>query len=115
MTRPRRFLPPVAGGAQKTGWEALEKWVGGGSSGAGKEAAPAPEAAETSGPSGKTGWEALEKWVGDGGGTATPSAEASSGNGAAEQPVAASAPSAAPAPEPSGGFMGFLKRIFGGK
>ena len=28
---PRRFLPPFAGGAQKTGWEALEKWVGGGS------------------------------------------------------------------------------------
>ena len=33
MSRPRRFPPPIAGGAQKTGWEALDKWVGSGSGG----------------------------------------------------------------------------------
>ena len=87
MTRQRRFPPPIAGGAQKTGWEALEKWVGGsgssgeGTSGGGGEA-----------PSGKkTGWEALDKWVGGGGGKA-----------AGGQPS-------------QGGFMGWLKRVFGGK
>ena len=109
MSRPRRFLPPIGGGAQKTGWEALEKWVGGSSQPSGEKSS------ESAGPSGKTGWEALEKWVGDSGATAAPSAETSAGNGAAaEQPVSASAPSAGPAPE-SGGFIGFLKRLFSGK
>ena len=145
MTRPRRFPPPIAGGAQKTGWEALEKWVGGsgsssgggsesggeapegakktgwealdkwvGGPGGGKAAAPPPPPPSPGGPSGKTGWEALDKWVGDGGGGATPSSEASETNGAAaDQAVAASAPSAET--EGGGGFMGFLKRLFGGK
>jgi hypothetical protein len=132
MSRPRRYLPPIAGGAQKTGWEALDKWVGGSGSGA----APASEAsapagggktgwealekwvgpgsgsaAEASAPSGKTGWEALDKWVGD---DSTPSAETSAANGGAgaEQPVAAGASTAT---EGGGGLMGFLKRLFGGK
>ena len=35
-----RFPPPLSGGAQKTGWEALDKWVGGGG-GSGGEAAAA--------------------------------------------------------------------------
>ena len=59
--RPMRFRPPIAGGAAKTGWEALEKWVGSG------DAAPASDAAASSAPSGKTGWEALDKWVGGSG------------------------------------------------
>ena len=69
--RPVHFRPPIAGAAAKTGWEALEKWVGGGSGG---DAAPAAA------PSGKTGWEALDKWVGGGGGgaAAAPAAAASS-------------------------------------
>ena len=41
---PRRFLPPIAGGAQKTGWEALEKWVGSGSGAAAASDAPADAA-----------------------------------------------------------------------
>ena len=69
--RPTRFRPPIAGAAAKTGWEALEKWVGGGGGGA----APAADAAAPAAPSGKTGWEALGKWVGGGGGAA-PAAEA---------------------------------------
>jgi hypothetical protein len=131
MSRPRRFVPPAAGGAQKTGWEALEKWVG-----SGADAAKAAEASAVSG--GKTGWEALEKWVGSGAGAAkaaeapasgktgwealdkwvgdgtTPSAETSAANGGAgaEQPVAAGASTAT---EGGGGLMGFLKRLFGGK
>ena len=129
MNRPRRFLPPIAGGAQTTGWEALDKWVGGSSGGA---SAPAPSgktgwealdkwvggsggggasAPAAAAPSGKTGWEALDKWVG--GGAAAPSAEASAGNGAA---APAEAPAAAPeAAASGGGFVGFLKRLFGGK
>ena len=104
MSRPRRYLPPIAGGAQKTGWEALDKWVGSGSG-----AAPVAEASAPSGK--KTGWEALDKWVGDG---TTPSAETSAANGGAgaEQPVAAGASTAT---EGGGGLMGFLKRLFGGK
>ena len=103
MSRPRRFLPPIAGGAQKTGWEALETWVGGG--------AGSPESAPSAAPSGKTGWEALDKWVGEG---TTPSAEtsAANGGGGAEQPVGAGASTTA---EGGGGLMGFLKRLFGGK
>ena len=92
------------GPSGKTGWEALDKWVGGGGGGS---AAPA------AGPSGTTGWEALDKWVGDGGGSA-PSAQASAGNGAAAASEAA-APAAAAEPAASGGFVGFLKRLFGGK
>ena len=65
---PRRFLPPFAGGAQKTGWEALDKWVGG-------AADKAEDAAEAVAEKGKTGWEALEKWVGGGGGGSDAAAE----------------------------------------
>ena len=65
------------------------------------------------GPSGKTGWEALDKWVGDGTGGEAPSAEASAANGAAaEQPRGRAAAGGEPA---QGGFMGWLKRVFGGK
>jgi hypothetical protein len=78
MSRPRRFLPPIAGGAQTTGWEALEKWVGG-------SGGSAPEATATPAASGKTGWEALEKWVGGG-----------SGGGASAAPASSSVPGAAP-------------------
>ena len=96
MSRPRRFLPPIAGGAQKTGWEALDKWVGSGSGdgrrrprrrpaaerqdrlggprqvgrlrvGLRPAAAAAPAAEAAAAPSGKTGWEALDKWVGGSG------------------------------------------------
>ncbi len=77
-----RFLPPAAGGAQKTGWEALEKHVASG------DAAPA------GGPSGKTGWEALEKHVSSEPGGGSPTQKAPSASG--------------------GGFMGWLKRVFGG-
>jgi hypothetical protein len=112
MSRPRRFLPPIAGGSQKTGWEALEKWVVGGGGGQSETSAP-------SGPSGTTGWEALDKWVGDGSRT-TPSAEASGTNGSAQPETAAAAAqpqAAAPAGSgsESGGLMGFLRRLFGGK
>lgn len=80
---------------KKTGWEALDKWVGDGASAVKKEG-------EATATAGKTGWEALEKWVGPG--------------GAATEPGAAG--SAAPAGDTSssgGGFMGWLKRLFGGK
>jgi hypothetical protein len=65
--RPTRFRPPIAGCAAKTGWEALDKWVGGGGG------APSADAAAAAAPSGKTGWEALGKWVGG----AAPAGEAS--------------------------------------
>ena len=80
-----RFPPPAVGGAQKTGWEALDKWVGGGAARrrcrgsrplrqdrlgsarqVGRRAARAAQHAAASGPSGKTGWEALDKWVAGG-------------------------------------------------
>ena len=78
--------PSGRGPAGKTGWEALEKWVGGGRAAAGGARPPAPLRQDRlggprevgrrrrrrrrrrgGGPSGKTGWEALEKWVGGGG------------------------------------------------
>ena len=68
--RPVHFRPPIAGAAAKTGWEALEKWVGGGSGG---DAAPVAAL-----PSGTTGWEALDKWVGGGSGAAPAAADAAS-------------------------------------
>jgi hypothetical protein len=89
-----RFPPPVAGGAAKTGWEALDKWVGG-DSGGGAAAAPAA-------PSGKTGWEALDKWVPSG-----------AGAGAAASAPAADAAPAAAAASSGGGFWASLKRLFG--
>lgn len=50
MTRPRRFLPPITGGAQTTGWEALDKWVGdGGGSGATNGSATAEPTAVSAG------------------------------------------------------------------
>ena len=88
----------------KTGWEALDKWVGGSGGGA----APAAAAAA---PSGKTGWEALDKWVGDGSGA--PAGETNGHAAPAAEPVPAGSTGAAP---PSGGgLMGFLKRLFGSK
>ena len=53
--------------AGKTGWEALDKWVGGWRR---RAAAAAPAAEAAAAPSGKTGWEALDKWVGGGAGRA---------------------------------------------
>jgi hypothetical protein len=50
----------------------------------------------------KTGWEELDKWVGEGGAPAEPAtggSAAPSGGGASS----------------GGGFMGWLKRLFGGK
>ncbi len=125
------------GAAKTTGWEALDKWVGG------SGAAPA-----STGAAAKTGWEALGKWVSDGsdaaketttGATAQASAtaktgweslnkwvkgdEGSDGSGdAAAQPAPAepqATTSDAPAPpaqqqEDGGGFMGWLRRLFGG-
>jgi hypothetical protein len=113
-----RCAPPVLGGAQQTGWEALDKWVGGGGA-----AAPAA-------PSGKTGWESLDKWVG-GGGAAAPAAASGTtgwealdkwvgGGGAASASAAgtpapqAAAPAAASTKPQGGGFMAALKRFFGG-
>ena len=81
---------------KKTGWEELDKWVGGGSPPAGVPAVDAPE------PNTKTtGWAALDKWVGEGGAPAEPAtggSAAPSGGGASS----------------GGGFMGWLKRLFGG-
>ncbi len=55
VTHHFRFPPPAAGGSEKTGWEALDKWVGSGGNDAGVRDASAPK--------GTTGWEALDKWV----------------------------------------------------
>ncbi len=52
---------------KKTGWEALDKWVGDSPA-----STPAP-----AGGAKKTGWEALDKWVGDDAGTNCPSCEGS--------------------------------------
>ena len=85
--RRARFLPPAAGGAQKTGWEALDKWVGSGgaapaagapaegggrarpagrrsTSGSASGGAAPAAGAPAEGGAEKTGWEALDKWVG---------------------------------------------------
>ena len=77
---------------KKTGWEELDKWVGDG----GGSASDAPAGEK------KTGWEALDKWVGEGGAPAEPA----SGGSAAPSGGGASS---------GGGFMGWLKRLFGGK
>ena len=63
VRRQTRFLPPIAGGDKKTGWEDLDKWVGSGGAAAAGDA-PAASA------SGKTGWEDLDKWVGSSGAAA---------------------------------------------
>jgi len=78
----------LAGGAKKTGWEALDKWVGDGSG------TPAP-----AGGAKKTGWEALDKWVGDNG-APTESGPAASSGGAKSS---------------GGGFWDKLKAFFSGK
>ena len=112
-----RFPPPAAGGSPKTGWEALDKWVGSGGNNAGVRDASAPK--------GTTGWEALDKWVparaaADGGGSAAassaaPPATATAAPAAADAPAAAAGPAAAGAGGASGGgFWASLKRIFGG-
>ena len=81
---------------KKTGWEALENWVGD-SADAAKDVGSATVTA------GKTGWEALEKWVGPDGAATEPGASGSS------------APEGASGGSSGGGFMGWLKRLFGGK
>ena len=75
---------------KKTGWEALENWVGD-SAGAAKDVGSATVTA------GKTGWEALDKWV------------------SKDAPTSSAAESAAAETSSGGGFMGWLKRLFGGK
>ena len=73
---------------KKTGWEALDKWVG--------------DDAGTSAPAGgakKTGWEALDKWVGDNGAPTEAGPAASSGG----------------AKSSGGGFWDKLKAFFSGK
>ena len=74
---------------KKTGWEALDKWVG-------------DSPASTTAPAGgakKTGWEALDKWVGDNG-APTESGPAASSGGAKSS---------------GGGFWDKLKAFFSGK
>ena len=104
---------------KKTGWEALDKWVGDSSSG-GAAADAAPASGEK-----KTGWEALDKWVGsDGGGSAPASGEKKTGwealdkwvgpDGAPTEAGAIGSTSSAGSSS-GGGFMGWLKRLFGGK
>ena len=84
-----RFLPPMAGGEKRTGWEALDAWVKDG---------------EAAAPGGRTGWEALEKWV-------KPAAPAP------ETPASPppTPPPAAPRPAAGGGLLSFLRRLFGGR
>lgn len=82
---------------RKTGWEALDQHIAGG----GGSAAPAEP-----GEAKKTGWEALDKWVGPDGAPAEPAAPGS----AAPPP----APGTASGHAPGGGFLGWLKRLFGG-
>jgi len=79
---------------KKTGWEALDKWVGDSSSG-GAAADAAPASGEK-----KTGWEALDKWVGPDGAPTEAGATGSTSSGGSSS---------------GGGFMGWLKRLFGGK
>ena len=106
----------MAGGAAaapsgKTGWEALDKWVGGDSSGGGAAAAAAP--------SGKTGWEALDKWVPGEGGSAATTGDATQAQAAELKEDLAQIRGDLPdvkEPEPtSKGFFAALKRFFGGK
>ena len=109
MTRPsrsRRFLPPIAGGAPPTGWEALEKWVSPSEGGGGEAAAAAP--------SGKTGWEALDKWVpgGDKGGDSAQSQAAELKDDLAK--LREDLPDVGGSTEKKG-FWASLKRFFGGK
>ena len=135
-----RCAPPAMGGAQQTGWEALDKWVGG--AGAAAPAAAGGKtgwesldkwvggggAAAPAAPSGKTGWESLDKWVG--GGAAAPAAAggktgwealdkwvgdgAASASGAGTPAPQSAAPAAASTKPQGGGFMAALKRFFGG-
>ncbi len=102
--RRARFLPPAAGGAQKTGWEALDKWVGSG------DAAPAA-AAPAEGGAKKTGWEALDKWVGSGdAAAASPGAPA----GAPAESTVVVEETVVVASGSGGGFVAWIKRVFGG-
>jgi hypothetical protein len=74
---------------KKTGWEALDKWVGDSPA-----STPAP-----AGGAKKTGWEALDKWVGDNGAPTEAGPAASSGG----------------AKSSGGGFWDKLKAFFSGK
>ena len=77
---------------KKTGWEALDKWVGDSPASTG-DAVAVPAGAKT------TGWEALDKWVGDDGAPTEAGPAASSGG----------------AKSSGGGFWGKLKSVFSGK
>jgi len=98
---------------KKTGWEDLDKWVGDGGGGG---SADAPAGGKT------TGWEELDKWVGGGGGADAPAAGTTTGWEALDKWVgpdgapteAGVAGSSVPGGASGGGFMGWLKRLFGG-
>jgi hypothetical protein len=77
--------------AGKTGWEDLDKWV---------SKSPAAEGDAVASGTKTTGWEALDKWVGENGAPTEPGV-ASTGRGSAGSS--------------GGGFMGWLKGLFGGK
>ena len=73
-----------------TGWEALDSWV----SSDGTTTTVVESGVKV------TGWEALDKWVGEDG------APTEAGSTAGSSPSGKSS---------GGGFMGWLKRLFGGK
>ena len=85
VTRRPPPAAPAEGGAKKTGWEALDKWVGSG------DAAPAAGAPAEGGAK-KTGWEALDKWVGVGR-TPPPRPGRSGGRAGRVEPVVVGRPS----------------------
>ena len=77
--------------AGKTGWEDLDKWV---------SKSPASEGDAVASGTKTTGWEALDKWVGENG------APTEAGVAASDRSSGGSS---------GGGFMGWLKGLFGGK
>jgi hypothetical protein len=110
--RPTRFRPPIAGCAAKTGWEALDKWVGGGGG------APSADAAAAAAPSGKTGWEALDKWVGGGGeksGQATDSVQERAGELREDLKEIREKLPTDETEQAGKGLFAAIKRMFGGK
>jgi hypothetical protein len=82
--------------AGKTGWEDLDKWV---------SKSPAAEGDAVASGTKTTGWEALDKWVGENG-APTEAGVAATGQAASGGGSAGSS---------GGGFMGWLKGLFGGK
>ncbi len=90
---------------KKTGWEALDKWVGSG------------DAAAASAPAGTTtGWEALDKWVGSGDAAAAGATTGqTTGWEALDKWVSNPGSPTNAGSAAGGGFFGWLKRLFGGK